>query len=303
MVSEQFISKIYAITNNVQKDFPMQNATSFKIGGPADLLVQPESKEILGKLIALCKEENVPFLMIGAGSNLLVSDEGIDGVVCRLGEGFNQIDIRGDVITAGAGVSLAKLAKAAQREGLSGLEFASGIPGSLGGAIYMNAGAYGGEMKDVVFETEYMDENGALHTAKGDAHDFSYRHSMFSACCGYILSAKMKLSPKNPEEIADEMRELNARRKEKQPLDKPSAGSTFKRPEGYFAAKLIEDAGLKGTCVGGACVSEKHAGFVVNNGGATCKDVLALMEQIKASVWEKFGVALEAEIKSIGRNE
>ena len=302
MLSNAFINEILAIQpENIHQDFPMSECTSFKIGGPADLLIKPKDQEALGKLISLCKREGVPFLMIGAGSNLLVSDSGIDGVVCRLGSGFDTICIEGDTITAGAAVSLAALAKAAQRAGLSGLEFASGIPGSLGGAVFMNAGAYGGEMKDVVQKTEYMDENGALKTLAGDAHNFSYRHSAYSENGGYILSVTMRLAPKDPDEILATMRDLNARRKEKQPLDKPSAGSTFKRPEGYFAAKLIEDAGLKGTCVGGACVSEKHAGFLVNNGGATFCDVTTLMKKVQDTVNEKFGVSLEPEVKLIGR--
>lgn len=302
MLTESFIKEVYAIeAGQIQKDVPMSEYTSFKIGGPADLLIKPKDAEALGKLIALCKRENVPFLMIGAGSNLLVSDQGIDGVVCRLATGFDSIEIQGDTITAGAAVSLAALAKAAQRAGLSGLEFASGIPGSLGGAIFMNAGAYGGEMKDVILETEYLDESGVRKTIVGDSHEFSYRHSVFCENKGYILSAKMRLVPKDPGEILETMRDLNARRKEKQPLDKPSAGSTFKRPEGFFAAKLIEDAGLKGTCVGSACVSEKHAGFVVNNGGATCADVVTLMQKVQKTVSEKFGVSLEPEVKIIGR--
>ncbi len=302
MLSNAFINEILAIqSENIHQNFPMSECTSFKIGGPADLLIKPKDQEALGKLISLCKREGVPFFMIGAGSNLLVSDNGIDGVVCRLGSEFDTIRIEGDTITAGAAVSLAALAKTAQRAGLSGLEFASGIPGSLGGAVFMNAGAYGGEMKDVVQKTEYMDENGALKTLVGDAHDFSYRHSAYSENGGYILSVTMRLAPKDPDEILATMRDLNARRKEKQPLDKPSAGSTFKRPEGYFAAKLIEDAGLKGTCVGGACVSEKHAGFLVNNGGATFCDVTTLMKKVQDTVSEKFGVSLEPEVKLIGR--
>ncbi len=302
MLSESFIKEVFAIqTEGVYENVPMASCTSFKIGGPADLFVNPKDKNALSRLISLCKKENVPFFLLGAGSNLLVSDRGIDGVVCRLGAGFDEIIVEGNTIRAGAGVSLAALASAAKRAGLSGLEFASGIPGTLGGAIYMNAGAYGGEMKDVVAETEYMDENGTSCTVSGTAHQFSYRHSVFCDNGGYILSAKIELSSKDPEEIGGTMRELNARRKEKQPLDKPSAGSTFKRPEGHFAAKLIEDAGLKGACIGGACVSEKHAGFVVNNGDATCEDVKLLMEHISKTVSEKFGVSLEPEVKIIGR--
>lgn len=302
MLTKQFIQKVRAIAGlSVSPGYPMASCTTFKIGGPADLLAEPQSKEALSALWTLCKTEAVPFTVIGAGSNLLVSDSGVDGVVCRLAGDFNDIKVEGTEITAGAAISLAKLAKTAQRAGLSGLEFASGIPGTLGGAIYMNAGAYGGEMKDVVLEAEYLDTNGNVCTAQGDALAFSYRKSAFCENGGLILSAKMRLAPKDPDAIMETMRELNSRRKEKQPLDKPSAGSTFKRPEGYFAGKLIEDAGLKGCCVGGAGVSEKHSGFVVNNGGATCEDVCALIQKVQRTVEEKFGVALEPEVKMIGR--
>ena len=302
MVTKQFMEEVRAISGlRIQEEYSMKNATSFKIGGPVDVFADAETKEALLALTALCKKEDVPFMMVGAGSNLLVSDRGIDGVVCRLSGVFDEVEVTGNEITAGAGVSLAKLAKAAQRAGLSGLEFASGIPGTLGGAVYMNAGAYGGEMKDVVLETEYLDENGEIYTVSGHAHDFSYRHSVFSDKNGCILHTKMRLAPKDPDAIMETMRDLNSRRKEKQPLDKPSAGSTFKRPEGYFAAKLIEDAGLKGCSVGGAAVSEKHSGFVVNNGDATCEDVCKLIEKVQKTVKEQFGVSLETEVKIIGR--
>ncbi len=299
---QEFLSKAQAILGeHLHTAFPMSQCTTFKIGGPAQIFAEPQNKEALVSLFLLCKEKNVPFTIIGAGSNLLVSDNGIDGVVCRLSGEFDCVSVSGTTVSAGAAISLAKLSKAAQREGLSGLEFASGIPGTLGGAVYMNAGAYDGEMKDVVMETEYMDESGEIHTISGDAHDFSYRHSVFSGKNDVILSVKMNLTPKDKDEIFEKMRDLNARRKEKQPLDKPSAGSTFKRPEGFFAAKLIEDAGLKGFSVGDACVSEKHAGFVVNNGNATCKDVLDLMRAVQKEVKEKFGVILEPEVKYIGK--
>lgn len=302
MLTQQLIQSIRAIPGlSVQEKVPMRDYTSFKIGGPADILAEPTTKEALSQLLALCKRESLPLTVIGAGSNLLVSDSGIDGVVCRLAGEFDQIEITDTEMTAGAAVPLAKLARAAQRNGLSGLEFASGIPGTLGGAVFMNAGAYGGEMKDVVAETEYMDTDGKLHTVKGEAHGFAYRHSMFSNTPLLILSSKIRLVPKDSDAILETMRELNGRRKEKQPLDKPSAGSTFKRPEGYFAAKLIEDAGLKGVSVGDACVSEKHAGFIVNNGSASCKDVCNLIAHVQETVLQQFGVSLETEVKIIGR--
>lgn len=299
---QEFLEKARAILGErLHMDVPMSQCTTFKIGGPAEIFAEPQTKDALVSLFRLCKEYSIPFTIIGAGSNLLVSDSGIAGVVCRLSGMFGDVFVSENTVYAGAAISLAKLSKAAQKEGLSGLEFASGIPGTLGGAVYMNAGAYDGEMKDVVTETEYMDENGDIHSVSGDAHDFSYRHSVFSEKNWVILSVKMELTPKDKDEIFEKMRDLNARRKEKQPLDKPSAGSTFKRPEGYFAAKLIEDAGLKGFSVGDACVSEKHAGFVVNNGNATCKDVCDLMAAVQREVKEKFGVMLEPEVKKIGK--
>ena len=303
MVTKEFLEAVREIPGlHIQENYRMENATTFKIGGPADVFVEADNKKSLASLIILCREECVPFFLLGAGSNLLVSDAGMDGVVCRLSDEFDEVIVSGNTITAGAAVSLAKLARAAQKSGLSGLEFASGIPGTLGGAIYMNAGAYGGEMKDVVTETEYMDASGHLHIVCGEEHDFSYRHSMFCNHPEYtILSVKMHLASKDPDAIMETMRDLNARRKEKQPLDKPSAGSTFKRPEGYFAGKLIEDAGLKGCAVGGASVSVKHSGFVVNDGGATCEDVCRLIKKVQDTVKEQFGVDLETEVKVIGR--
>jgi len=302
MVTDSFFEKVLAIqAENIKRDVPMAHYTTFKIGGPADLMIEPKSAEAFARLVKLCHLDSVPMTVIGAGSNLLVSDKGIDGVVVKLSDAFDFVTITGTEITCGSGTSLAKLAKHAQRAGLSGLEFASGIPGNVGGAIYMNAGAYGGEMKDVVTETTCVDEDGNIQTIKGDAHAFSYRHSIFCKEKKYVISAKLQLVPKNPEEILKTMQELNARRKEKQPLEKPSAGSTFKRPEGFFAGKLIEDAGLKGARIGGASVSEKHAGFLVNNGDATCADVVALIQHVQTIVMEKFGVLLEPEIRVIGR--
>lgn len=302
MISEAFKKRVFEIQpEGILENAPMSEYTTFKVGGNADMLVTPKDIQALSALIALCRKEAVPFSVIGAGSNLLVSDRGVDGVIIRLAEGFDTITTDGTVITAGAGVSLAKLAKTAQRASLSGLEFASGIPGTLGGAIYMNAGAYGGEMKDVVTETTFLDDNSNIRTVSGAAHDFSYRKSVFGAGGKYILSAKLTLTPKNADEIAETMRDLNSRRKEKQPLDKASAGSTFKRPEGFFAAKLIEDAGLKGASVGGASVSKKHAGFIVNDGSATADDILALIRHVQSTVKEQFGVLLETEVKFIGR--
>lgn len=302
MVSESFVQKVLAIQpEGVERNVPMSNHTTFQIGGPADLFITPKEEAVLSRLVKLCRDSGVPFFLVGAGSNLLVSDRGIDGVVFRLGSGFDRVCVVDQTVEAGAATTLAKLSKAAQRSALSGLEFASGIPGTLGGAVFMNAGAYGGEMKDIITETRFLGEDGSVKTVKGAEHNFAYRRSVFSSGGMFILSSKMRLAPKNADEISETMRDLNARRKEKQPLDQPSAGSTFKRPNGYFAAKLIEDAGLKGARVGGASVSEKHAGFIVNNGGATCDDVVRLIEKVQETVFEKFGVGLEPEVKIIGR--
>lgn len=302
MISDVFFEKLLEIEPDyTRQHFCLAPLTTFKIGGTCDAFVTLNSINTLSKVIKLCKSENVPFTLIGAGSNLLVSDKGIAGVVARLGTDFDTVTVGGNKLTAGAYVSLAKLARAAQRASLSGLEFASGIPGTLGGAIFMNAGAYDGEMKNVVVKTNYLDENGDMHSVTGDEHDFSYRHSFFSSGKKYIVSAELELVHKDADVVMATMRELNARRKEKQPLDKPSAGSTFKRPEGFYAAKLIEDAGLKGARVGDAEVSKKHSGFIVNNGSATAKDVLELIKKVQDTVFEKFGVKLEPEIKITGR--
>ncbi len=278
----------------------MKDYTSFQIGGPADLFIQPETIESLVFCRNLLQQNEIPFHIIGAGSNLLVGDKGIRGAVIRLTKPFSTITQDGNSLTADAGVSLARLAAFALEAGLSGLEFASGIPGTLGGAVYMNAGAYGGEMKDVVTETLYADAAGNLLSLKKDAHEFGYRKSFFSTQDAVILRSTVVLTPKDPQQIRATMQDLNNRRREKQPLTYPSAGSTFKRPEGHFAGQLIEEAGLKGFSVGGACVSEKHAGFVVNTGGATAEDVRTLMQHVTQTVYEKFSVTLEPEVRFLG---
>ena len=277
---------------------PMKNHTTFKIGGNADVFIIAKSEDSLLSILLLCKEYNIPFYVIGAGSNLLVGDKGIRGAVIKYSS--NQAVCNGNVITAEAGISLAALSKFALSNSLSGLEFASGIPGFLGGAIYMNAGAYGSEMKDIVFETEYVDSDGNTGVLKDDEHQFSYRHSIYTNSNKYVTLAKIRLVPADKAQISARMAELSKKRSEKQPLTYPSAGSTFKRPEGHFAAKLIEDAGLKGYTIGGAMVSEKHSGFVINTGDATASDVLKLTEHIKNTVMTKFNVELNCEIKMIG---
>ena len=284
----------------VSLNVSLKEYTSFKIGGQAELFVVPNNLMELIHVLTILKENNISYFLLGAGSNLLISDKGIKGAVIKLGDGFDYAYAKDDYILAGARVSLAKLASCAKDAGLSGLEFASGIPGSLGGALFMNAGAYGGEMKDVVTEVSYIDSDAVVKTISCDECDFGYRKSIFSSGDKIIISAKFILKKGNRDEILKTMRELNAKRKEKQPLEYPSAGSTFKRPEGHFAGALIEEAGLKGYTIGGAQVSEKHAGFIINTGAATASDVCELIEHVKKTVYEKFNVELEPEVRITG---
>ena len=279
---------------------PMRRHTTFAIGGPADLFVQPKTRRELAETLRVFRERGVRFLLLGNGSNMLVADAGIRGaVVCTSELDDVRVDDDGTLV-AEAGALLGRVARRAQRAGLTGVEFAGGIPGSLGGAVFMNAGAYDGQMAGVVEKTEYLDENGALHTLTGDEHGFGYRRSVFRDHPDWtVVRSTLRLQPGDPAAILDYMNDLAQRRREKQPLNFPSAGSTFKRPEGYFAGKLIEDAGLKGASVGGAQVSEKHAGFLINRGGATCDDMLRLIELVQQRVKEKFGVQLECEVRII----
>lgn len=279
---------------------PMKLYTTFKVGGPADAIALPKNEEEVIRVMAYAKENNIPLTIIGNGSNLLVRDKGIRGLVMKIGENMAQITQEGNRITFGAGLILAKAASYAQKQGLSGMEFAHGIPGSVGGAVFMDAGAYGGEMKDIIVSTCYIDEEGKLRTVEGSAHDFGYRHSMFIDRNCVVISTTVELKPDDPQAILERMQEFARRRKEKQPLEMPSAGSTFKRPEGYFAGKLIQDCGLKGYRVGGAMVSEKHSGFVVNAGDATCEDILALIRHVQKTVKAQFGVDMECEVRLIG---
>ena len=283
---------------------PLSAHTSFRIGGPARWLAEPENVGQLIDLLTVLREKDIPYFIKGNGSNLLAADEGSDGVVIELGSRFAAISVDGSCVCAEAGALLSRIANAALDHSLTGLEFAHGIPGSLGGAVFMNAGAYGGEMKDVVRKVTYLDSKLKVCTMTGEEAAFIYRGSIFKQHRDWvILSAEMELQPGDPAEISAQMRDLAARRRDKQPLEYPSAGSTFKRPEGYFAAKLIEDCGLKGLQVGGAQVSEKHSGFVVNKGGATCADVLELCGRIYDTVLDRFGVPLEREVELLGRAE
>ena len=278
----------------------MKKHTTFRIGGPANLYIAPKADQV-ADIVKLCRQFGVPFFVIGNGSNLLVGDKGFDGVVIEVGRNASEIEITGDCIEATAGATLAAIASKAAGAGLTGLEFASGIPGCLGGALVMNAGAYGGEMKQVVTKVCCLTKEGEVITLTGDEMEFGYRHSIVIEKEYIVLSAQMRLQHGVEEEIRKTMRELNEQRVAKQPLQYPSAGSTFKRPEGCFAGKLIMDAGLAGYTVGGAQVSEKHCGFVINIGGATAMDVRTLMEEVSRIVREKFGVSLEPEVKMVGQ--
>ena len=283
---------------------PLKKHTTFRIGGAADLLVTPQSEEQLIKLFKYIKENCIRYVIIGNGSNLLFSDEGYRGIVVKIGSELSSIEAipceNGMIISAGAGTLLSKLALFACENSLTGLEFASGIPGNVGGAVLMNAGAYDGEISQVLVRSTYLDcENLSVCTKNFDEHDFSYRHSSYENDGYLILSASFLLKKGNKEDILSKMKDLNNRRITKQPLEFPSAGSTFKRPAGLFAGKLIEDANLKGYTVGGAKVSEKHCGFVINTGNATCEDVLGVIKYVQNTVFAKFGVELETEVKII----
>ena len=281
-----------------QKDAPLAPLTTFRIGGRAALLCRPADAAQLQKLLELLRQAGVRFYCLGRGSNTLFADEGFDGAVVAM-EALRAVTLTADGIQAQAGASLAAVCRTAQAAGLSGLEFAYGIPGSVGGAVYMNAGAYGGEMKDAVRTVQAICPNGSVAAFENAACRFAYRHSVFEENGAAVLSADFALRRDDPAAIAARMEEYAARRREKQPLEWPSAGSTFKRPQGAFAAALIDQCGLKGASVGGARVSEKHAGFVINAGGATCADVLALTEKIIAVVREKTGYTLEREIRVV----
>lgn len=285
---------------NVLLNEPMKNHTSFRIGGNADVLVLPKTVKQLRQVLELAKENVVPFCVIGNGSNLLVSDRGIRGIVIQIYRNMSQVSIDGTTVTAQAGILLSRLAKEAAARTLTGLEFAAGIPGTLGGAVVMNAGAYGPEMKDVVTQVTYLDEAAEVRSIAVESCGFGYRTSRFSDNNCIVLEAQMELAQGVLEDIRAKMEDLGQRRSSKQPLELPSAGSTFKRPAGDFAGRLIEEAGLKGFQIGGAAVSEKHSGFVVNLGGATAGDVRALIAHVQRTVKEKFDILLEPEVKMLG---
>lgn len=300
-MNDQFLTELQNVMggSGIFTEEPMKKHTTFRVGGPADVLVQPD-ETALAAILALCRQYHVPYSFIGNGSNLLVGDKGIRGVVIEMTDPMGNIEVDGTKITAQAGAMLSKIANTAASNGLGGMEFAAGIPGSVGGAVVMNAGAYGGEMKDIIEKVYVLDENGAQLELDRDALDFGYRHSCIPKKKYIVTKVVLELVPRNEAEIRSEMKELNEKRAEKQPLQYPSAGSTFKRPEGYFAGKLIMDAGLRGYQVGGAQVSEKHCGFVINKGDATAADICQLMRDVSDKVQAQFGVVLEPEVKMIG---
>lgn len=302
-MKQEFYEKLSKIVRKEQilEEEPMKKHTTFRIGGPAEYLILPQTTEEIADVIKLCRQEEIPWYIVGNGSNLLVADEGVRGVVIQLLRNFNQIQVEGCQIRMQAGAQNAAVAKRALDASLTGFEFAAGIPGTIGGAVVMNAGAYGGEMKDILKEVTVLDPNGMIRTIPAEELELGYRTSIIARKGYVVLEAEIVLKTGDPKEIKAAMDELKEKRVTKQPLEYPSAGSTFKRPEGYFAGKLIMDAGLRGFSVGGAQISEKHCGFVINKGNATAKDVTELMDETKKIVMEKFGVALEPEVKRLGQ--
>ena len=282
----------------VKYDEPLKNHTTFQIGGKCIALIEPKKVEDIIEAIKICRENNLKFFVIGNGSNLLVPDDGYNGVIIKIKSEFSNIQVEGECLIAHSGAKLSEVYTVAYENSLTGFEFASGIPGTIGGAIFMNAGAYGGEMKDIVESVEVLDlDNYEVKELKNEELDFSYRKSIIQRKNYIVLTIKLKLKKGNKEEIKAVYEDLRERRNSKQPLNFGSAGSTFKRPEGHFASKLIEDAGLKGYHINDAWVSEKHSGFVVNKGNASYKEVMELIEYVQKVVFEKFEVKLETEVR------
>ena len=287
----------FLIENKIKylKDESLKKHTTFKVGGKADFVVSPSNLSVLSKLIKYLNENGIKYYFLGNGSNVIFNDQGFKGVIIK-SQGFNDCSFDGNKAYFGAGVSMTYAAKLCGEKSLSGIEFCYGIPGNIGGGIFMNAGAYGGEISQNIVYVKYLDENGDPQTiCKADCN-FGYRHSCFMGKKRFILGAEFELTPKPKDEIISFMEDIMKRRIEKQPLDKPSAGSSFKRPEGYFAAALIDECGLKGKSIGGASVSEKHAGFIVNNGDATCRDIVRLADLVSDTVYKEKGVRIEKEM-------
>ncbi len=302
MQETDYYTELKAICSEdaISTDVPMNEHTSMRVGGYADVMITPPSMEMLQRCITFLHDRGLKFLIMGNGSNIIFPDEGYRGIIVKIGPKLSKIEVKDTIIEAEGGASLAAVANKALEHALTGLEFASGIPGSIGGAAYMNAGAYDGEMKQVVTETLCLDRKGRFVTLRGEEHDFSYRHSRIQDEGLTCIRVVLQLQPGDKKAIQEKMNDLNTRRRDKQPLNFPSAGSVFKRPIGYFAGKLIEDAGLRGFSIGGAQVSDKHCGFIVNTGTATSSDVVALIRYVQKTVYEKTGIMLEPEVKIIG---
>jgi UDP-N-acetylmuramate dehydrogenase len=285
---------------NIKVMEPMKNHTTFKIGGPVDVLIMPRNVDEIKLVVDCCRQNRIPLLVFGQGSNMLVRDKGIRGVAIKLGNNMNDIRINGEEIYAQAGIRLSELARKAADQSLSGLEFAEGIPGSLGGAVVMNAGAYDGEMKDVVLEVEAIKRSGESRIFSRDNIGFAYRKTHFQHNDFIVLGVRIVLKQGNREEIKYKMKGYSLSRREKQPLEYPSAGSVFKRPPGFYVGPMVEQLGLKGYRIGGAEVSTKHAGFIINRGNAKANDVLELIDRIQKAAMEQFGVDLQPEIRVVG---
>ena len=301
-MNQKVIEKFWNLLgkDRVLVDEPMKRHTTFRIGGPADFFLLPSTVDEVRGILEICREEELPYFILGNGSNLLVSDKGYRGVIIQLYRNFSNISVEGNEICASSGALLSQIAAAARNASLTGFEFAGGIPGTLGGAVFMNAGAYGGELKDVLKEAVVMTEQGEILTLPVEKLDMGYRTSRIKKAGYLVLEARLVLEQGDMDKIRDITKDLTEKRVSKQPLEYPRAGSTFKRPEGYFAGKLIMDAGLRGYQVGDAQVSEKHCGFVINKGNATAADVLTLIENVREKVQEQFGVTLEPEVKFLG---
>ena len=306
MLSEALISMLGA--GNVRTGELMKTHTTFRIGGAADYYVTPQAEKQIADVIAFLKKSDIKYIVIGNGSNILVSDEGFRGVVVELGDGFSDYEFLQDsqdnsdevLVKASAGMKLTRLGNQLAANGIAGFEFATGIPGCIGGAVRMNAGAYGGEFKDILVSAKVIDDEGIIRELSADELELGYRTSIVAKSNMIVLEATLKLRKGEPDIIRNNISELAAKRRQKQPLEYPSAGSTFKRPEGYFAGKLIQDAGLKGYTVGGAQVSEKHSGFVINRGGATAEEVVFLIKQVQKKVMKQFNVMMQPEVRFVG---
>lgn len=296
----ELAAKSRALGCEAEESARMEHYTSFKIGGPADLLITAPGIQEIKTVWSWCKESEIPVFLLGNGTNILVSDVGIRGAVLRMSGSSGQPEIKDGLLSCPAGIPLKRLCQFARDNGFAGLEFAYGIPGTVGGAVYMNAGAYGGQLADVLEFAEAVAPDGSIPTIHAADMELRYRHSVFMENRMVVVSAAFRLKPDDKTSISERMEEFMRRRREKQPLEYPSAGSFFKRPQGYYAGTLIESCGLKGYTVGGAQVSEKHAGFLINRGGATCSDVLRLSDSVRDRVWREHGVQLEPEVRFVG---